>query len=323
MSIILPYFNQVRFIWHGGEPLLMPLEFFRKAIGIQNEYKKVYDVKIFNNIQTNGTLINDETAEFLKNNGISAGLSFDGPFNDFLRQGTDRVLQGSKLLLEKGVRHGFIAIISSGNVNHLIETYEFFKKRGSNVKFNPVFQSGEAVYNDDIFFDYSVYVERMKELFRYWLYDRDCGIIVEPFYEYILMLLKDRKSSCAHSSCMFRWLGIQNDGSIYPCGRSYPQKYYLGNVVDYEDINDAFRSEGYKDMLKYGILRRNECRSNCSCFRYCEGGCNSDAMTDSKEPKLSCLSLTSLMEYAQHELSDLQGDYENLNPFVRKILNNP
>ncbi|HEX2944480.1 MAG TPA: radical SAM protein [Clostridia bacterium] len=320
MSIILPYFDRVRFIWHGGEPLLMPLDFFKKAFEIQNKYTTVYNVKVSNNIQTNGTLINDDIANFFKEMGMGVGISFDGPCNDFLRQNTLDVLQGTELLNKKGVKYGFISVISSGNLDHLIETYDYFKKAGNNVKLNPVFQCGEAVYNKDIFFDYGYYVEKMKELFSYWIYDKDCNIVVEPFMEYFLMLLKNKKNSCAHSSCMFKWLGIQNDGSIYPCGRSFPQKYSLGNVYDYENINVAFRSDGYAEMLQYGIRRRNECRSSCNYFNYCEGGCNSDSLNEDRQPGLSCLSFTSLLEFARQELHKFMGNYENLNPYIRKML---
>lgn len=94
-SITLPRYKRVNIIWHGGEPLVMGVDFFKLAISLQKEYP---DCKVENQLQTNLTLMNQEYAEFFAKENVGIGSSFDGICNDNLRGNSDQILKGREIL---------------------------------------------------------------------------------------------------------------------------------------------------------------------------------------------------------------------------------
>lgn len=135
MKITLPYYERVSFIWHGGEPLAMGLDFYKEVIRLQNKYKQD-KARITNRMQTNLTLLDRETAEYLVVNGFGIGSSFDGVQNDETRGNSEEILAGRDLLLGCGGKCGVISVVSGINVNTLIESYEFCKARGLDYTLN-------------------------------------------------------------------------------------------------------------------------------------------------------------------------------------------
>ena len=123
---------QVTVAWQGGEPTLMGIDFYRRAIEYQKQYKK--PAMVFENtMQTNGTLLNDEWCEFFKENNFLVGLSLDGPrhLHDVYRrdkQGQptfDRVMQGLRLLQKHGVEYNILTTVNRVNADHPLEVYRF------------------------------------------------------------------------------------------------------------------------------------------------------------------------------------------------------
>lgn len=130
----------VLFTWHGGEPLLRPLSFYRRAVGLQRRYARGRHVD--NCLQTNGTLLTDEWCRFFRDEGFLVGVSIDGPrpFHDPLRCGSfDRVMHGIGLLVKHGVEWNAMATVNSLNAPHPVEFYRFFKSIGCRyLQFTPV-----------------------------------------------------------------------------------------------------------------------------------------------------------------------------------------
>ncbi len=125
---------QVTVAWQGGEPTLMGLDFYRRAIEYQKQYKK--PAMVFENtMQTNGTLLNDEWCEFFKENNFLIGLSLDGPghLHDVYRrdkQGRptfDRVMRGLRLLQKHGVDYNILTTVNRVNADHPLEVYRFLR----------------------------------------------------------------------------------------------------------------------------------------------------------------------------------------------------
>ena len=94
ISSSVPHFSGIHYIWHGGEPLSMPLTFYKRALELEQKYKHNPNQNIKNSMQSNGTYVTEDVAKFIADNNILIGFSFEGPYNDFLRSHTNMTLKG-------------------------------------------------------------------------------------------------------------------------------------------------------------------------------------------------------------------------------------
>lgn len=136
---------QVLFTWHGGEPLLRPLSFYRRALELQRQYGG--GRQIDNCLQTNGLLLNDEWCSFLAENHFLVGISIDGPqdMHDHYRKSAgglptfDRVMRGIRLLQQHGVEWNAMAVVTRRSMEQPREFYRFFRNIGCEyLQFTPV-----------------------------------------------------------------------------------------------------------------------------------------------------------------------------------------
>ena len=185
IAVTAPFFKRVEYNWHGGEPLIMGLDFYERVLYYQKKYRQGPEHHIINTMQTNGTLITQETAEFIKKYGFGIGLSFDGPFNDQTRGKTDYTLNAYDLLKQIDKRHGTISVIGAHNIHNLIDIYKYFNEKNISFKFSPMFDSGEAKNHCELLLtDPAEYADKICELFDYWMNDVDGNIEVRPFASY-------------------------------------------------------------------------------------------------------------------------------------------
>ena len=136
---------QVMFTWHGGETLMRPLSFYKKAMELQKKYARGRTID--NSIQTNGTMLTDEWCEFFRENNWLVGVSIDGPqeFHDEYRKNKQgkpsfvKVMQGINLLKKHGVEWNGMAVVNDYNADYPLEFYNFFKEIGCHyIQFAPI-----------------------------------------------------------------------------------------------------------------------------------------------------------------------------------------
>ena len=136
---------QVMFTWHGGETLMRPLSFYKKAMELQKKYARGRTID--NSIQTNGTMLTDEWCEFFCENNWLVGVSIDGPqeFHDEYRKNKQgkpsfvKVMQGINLLKKHGVEWNGMAVVNDYNADYPLEFYNFFKEIGCHyIQFAPI-----------------------------------------------------------------------------------------------------------------------------------------------------------------------------------------
>lgn len=303
-DITFKHFDEVTIIWHGGEPLIMGAEFYRRALAMQKNYPRT---KITNKMQTNLTLLDDEIINVLAENKISVGSSFDGLQNDLLRGQSEKILQNREKLIRRKMNCGFIFVVSKKNVDALIENYEFFKQRNINFSMN-LYIPTHGEFNDELELEPKHTAEKILELYDYWIRDKDCNIRVDYFERILNFIFLRRKTLCTYSSCLGKWLVIRHDGKIFPCNRAFPEKYSYGNVADYDNIADAFQSEGFRFMLLAAIERREKCKA-CEIFSFCAGGCNNVALNENGMTNINgthCIILREVFRY-------VSADAKNLN----------
>lgn len=137
--------QEVLFTWHGGEPLMRPLQFYKKAVALQRKYAA--GRRIDNCLQTNGTLLTDEWCRFFKERGWLVGVSVDGTqeMHDAYRRAKGggpshhKVMQGIRLLQKHGVEWNALAVVNDFNADQPKEFYRFFKEIGCRfIQFTPI-----------------------------------------------------------------------------------------------------------------------------------------------------------------------------------------
>ena len=315
MKITLPYYDKVSFIWHGGEPLSMGIDFYKAIIDIQKSYKSTYNIEIKNSIQSNLTLLNKEFAEFLVSNKFGLGGSYDGINNELTRSNSSQILRGRQLFEDAGGHCGLIFVASKLNVDTFIDSYNWFKSQHINFKINPYLGT-----DPELVLDYPYYTQKLIELFEYWAFDKDTETSIS-IYEWIIdFILLQKKQVCSYTSCLGKWASINYNGTIKPCNRCFPDDYSYGNIFDYERFDQSFESEGFKKLIIQSIKRREKCKE-CPVFDYCSGGCNYIAMTENNgiENNMGnhCKQLLELYDYINQFLIHHEGD-STLNSIIKK-----
>ena len=321
LDITVPFYKSINFIWHGGEPLLVGLDFYQKVVELQKQSS--CDIK--NSIQSNLTLMTPEFATFFAENNFNISGSYDGICNKELRGNDEKILAGRMLITETGRRCGLIMVVSNYNIDHLIDSYLFFKNLKVNFSLN-LYLDQRDNKKSELQLEEDTTINRLNELFDYWAYDITGTIHISYFKHILEFILFKRKSLCTYTSCLGRWIGIRHDGEIVPCNRYFPSEYGYGNVFDYTDIGEAFDSNGFKTLLKQAIIRREKCKS-CEIYLFCNGGCNNNAINESgieNNSGLSCNILKGVYKHIDEFVkctNSTEADCGKYNPLYLKLLN--
>lgn len=324
IAISVPNYKEIHFIWHGGEPLLMGIDFFKRALDLQEKYN-VNNAKVTNSIQTNLLLMTSKFANFFVEKGFGIGGSFDGCENDFTRGKSNEILVGRKILQECGGTSGNIMVVSRLNISTLIESYEFFKTNKINYKMNMYIKTDDSEMSRNMALSADEYSSAMIALFEHYFFDTDCNIRVGTFEQIISYILFRRKNICCYTSCLGKWLGVRYNGLITNCNRYYPKEYYYGNIINMSDIREAFESEGFNNMLKKSIERRKKCKE-CEIFDYCSGGCNNITLFENgmeNNGGVSCLALKAIYKYINKKINEIKYkdiNKININPMIVRMI---
>ena len=276
------------FLWHGGEPLLVGLGFFREVVRIQGELER--EGYLFDNaIQTNGTLINEEIADFFNEYKFSVSLSLDGPkeLNDLTRlyrSGRNKsrstfsdVLKSIALLKSKGMNPDVIVTLTKQNIGDIVEIYEFLRANKINSKFNPLVKSGSAIeeYNT-LAISPIEYREAKLKLLDFWFNDENpvhVRCLEEMFKGAITGNLFHE---CSFSeSCQKEFISIGVQGDVYPCPEFDGEMQFLYGNINTNDLEEILSNPLRKNLLKRAG-RIKECQ-NCNNRTLCFGGCMRNA----------------------------------------------
>ena len=286
--------NQVLFTWHGGEPLLRSIDFYRKALSLQQKYAG--GRRIDNVIQTNGTLLTDEWCEFFAQNHWLVGISIDGPqpYHDHYRltaagkPSWQKVMQGIKLLKKHGVEWNAMAVVNADNANHPLEFYRFFKENGCQfLQFTPIVErltrhedgrtlASLADKNEIPLSEASVTPEQwgyfLCAIFDEWV-RKDVGkIFVEIFDCTLANWMGISPGICAYSKECGHAGVMEHNGDVYSCDHFVFPEYKLGNIRDHSLIDMLYGEQQQEfSRLKHSSLPR-QCKE-CDMEFACHGEC--------------------------------------------------
>ena len=286
--------NQVLFTWHGGEPLLRSIDFYRKALSLQQKYAG--GRRIDNVIQTNGTLLTDEWCEFFAQNHWLVGISIDGPQPDHDhyrltaagKPSWKKVMQGIKLLKKHGVEWNAMAVVNAYNANHPLEFYRFFKENGCQfLQFTPIVErltrhedgrtlASLADKDEFSLSEASVAPEQwgyfLCAIFDEWV-RKDVGkIFVEIFDCTLANWMGISPGICAYSKECGHAGVMEHNGDVYSCDHFVFPEYKLGNIRDHSLIDLLYGEQQQEfSRLKHSSLPR-QCKE-CDMEFACHGEC--------------------------------------------------
>lgn len=286
--------NQVLFTWHGGEPLLRSIDFYRKALSLQQKYAG--DRRIDNVIQTNGTLLTDEWCEFFAQNHWLVGISIDGPQPDHDhyrltaagKPSWKKVMQGIKLLKKHGVEWNAMAVVNAYNANHPLEFYRFFKENGCQfLQFTPIVErltrheDGRTLASladkDEISLSEASVAPEQWGYFLCAIFDewvrKDVGkIFVEIFDCTLANWMGISPGICAYSKECGHAGVMEHNGDVYSCDHFVFPEYKLGNIRDHSLIDMLYGEQQQEfSRLKHSSLPR-QCKE-CDMEFACHGEC--------------------------------------------------
>jgi len=286
----------VTFTWQGGEPTLMGLEFFRKAIDLQKKYAGGKTIE--NAFQTNGTRLNEDWCKFFADNNILVGISIDGEEHnhDHYRKtnsgGTTfkRVMKGVELLHKHKVEFNTLSCVNNYNVHFASETYRFLKHIGSGfIQFLPVVEriANKAqedrlnlvapIFGDDASVtEWSVkgkdFGQFLITIFNEWVRKDVARYYIQIFDATLANYVGEMPGLCVFSETCGDALVMEHNGDLFSCDHFVYPEYFLGNFPERSMIEMA-KSQVQFD---FGIDKRNKLPLFClQCdVRYaCHGEC--------------------------------------------------
>jgi len=285
-------YQKSHWIWHGGEPLTMGLDFYKNVSEVQEFYRKK-GKNFLNSIQTNGTLITEDLLNFIEQKkDFYLSTSLDGPqeIHDKIRiykngKGSfEDVMDGlnSTKKRNSSLEAGVICVISSININYPKRLYNFFKSEKINVKLNPLINSGNAKENID---DLGITPKQYGSfLLKFWdIYNKDVLregkviIDIDPFMEVLGNIETNSPLGCNYSvSCRESFISLGPQGDIYPCGRfDGVKKFWMGNIKK-DSLDNIMNSKINQELKKRNSKSIKGCKI-CDFKNICNSGCMHNA----------------------------------------------
>jgi len=268
----------VLFTWHGGEPLLLPVSFYEKAMTLQRRYADGRHVD--NCLQTNGTLLTDEWCRFFRDNGWLIGVSIDGPqpLHDAYRKTStgasswEEVMHGIELLEKHGVMWNALATVNAITVKHPVEVYRFFRDIGCRyLQFTPVGShslttpdEGHVEADDWGRFLCGVYDEWEKN---------DVGEVFVNIFEAILANYMGITPGICSMSDLCGHVGVVEwNGDVYSCDHFVTREHRLGNIRE-KTIYEMMHSEQQQTFARQKTVGLPEKCKACKWLFACHGEC--------------------------------------------------
>ena len=272
----------IQFSWHGGEPTLLGIDYFRKIVALQRMHLP-RNQRIVNGIQTNGTLLDEDWCRFFAQEGFYVGISIDGPqeLHDLYRvtkngnPSFEQTMRGYELLLQHRVLHEILCVVNADNVRFPLEVYRFFKKiKAKYITFLPlVEQQPDAEYGvsprsvpADAFGSF------LCTIFDEWL-SQDIGRVKVQIFEEAARTAFGQE----HSLCIFRETCgnipvIEHNGDFYSCDHFVDADHFLGNIKE-TPLLTLLESPEQRGFGRSKLETLPQYCQICEVRTMCHGGC--------------------------------------------------
>lgn len=303
---------QVMFTWHGGEPLMRPISFYKKAIDLQKKYAQGRTID--NCIQTNGTLLTDEWCRFFKENNFLVGVSIDGPqeFHDEYRKNKQgqpsfaKVMKGIELLKKHGVEYNAMAVVNDFNADYPLDFYHFFKEIDCHyIQFTPIVErlsnradglslSSPVQQEKADLAEFSISPEQwgnfLCAIFDEWVREDVGNYYIQLFDSTLANWIGEQPGVCTMAKNCGHAGVMEYNGDVYSCDHFVFPEYKLGNLYTNTLVEMMYSDK----QTQFGEAKSKTLPSQCKECEFlfaCNGECpkNRFAFTSTGEPGLNYL----------------------------------
>ena len=327
---------QVLFTWHGGETLMRPISFYKRALELQRIYGR--GRQIDNCIQTNGTLLTDEWCQFFKDNNFLVGVSIDGPqeFHDeYRRTATNKptfvkVMNGINLLNKHGVEWNALAVVNDYNADYPLEFYRFFKQIGCKyIQFSPIvervvkredgltlapgMQGGDAGLAD-----FSITPEQwgnfLCTIFDEWVHNDVGEYFVQLFDATLANWVGQAPGVCIFAEECGHAGVMEFNGDVYSCDHFVYPEHLLGNLHT-KTITEMMYSDQQNKFAKMKKQMLPQQCKECKFLFACHGECPKNRFLNDKYGNYGlnylCKGYRQFFEHVEPYMNFMKRELEN------------
>ena len=305
--------DAITYAFQGGEPTLRGLDFFKKLIEYEKQYNK-NNIKVFNSIQTNASLLNDEWCEFFKENCFLVGVSLDGTeeihnkYRKFKgeKSSYSSVMKGIECLEKHGVDYNILTVVNKDVAGNIDMIYKYYKKKGwkyqQYIECVEDFEKAELKYSPTP----KEYGDFLIKIFDLWYEDlkNNRQPFIRQFENYIGILLGYLPESCGQRGiCGIQYV-VEADGSVYPCDFYMLDEYCIGNFNEnrLEEIDENRKKIGFIEDSR----NISSACTKCDFFDLCRGGCRRNkSMRESDYINYYCEGYKMFFKHSRRKLEEI------------------
>ncbi len=271
--------ESVAFAFQGGEPLLAGVDFFKNFVSLVQKYN-TENSQIFYGIQTNGTLVNDEWAEFFHRNNFLVGLSLDGDFKAnrfrFDDEGNNayrKIISASEILKKHSVDFNILTVLTGYCAENIDTIYKSLTAKGFKyLQFIPCLRPFGDTSENEMYMTVRQYAKFLIHGFNLYVKDYVRGdyTSVRYFDNLVHLFLGSKTEQCGLCGhCMHQFVA-EGNGNIYPCDFYCTDEWLLGNIND-SDFNTLAHCERAETFLRESLSVPEKCKK-CEFYPVCRGG---------------------------------------------------
>jgi uncharacterized protein len=272
----LPYDVRIRFVWHGGEPLLVPPDYYWRAFELQQQIFS-RSIEVQNSVQTNLTRLDEPRLRLLRDGFDTVGVSID-LFGDLRVDAAgaprqDAILDNMDRLQQEGVPFGCITVLTRRNLDFVSNIYAFYESLGKDFRILPLFPGETSEQHKGYEITASETLRAYEKLIDL-MFERERIIRVEPVVTHIraaLLHLSRRFSPQLYQRDEWeRYFIVDTDGATYSYSSIYDSEQCYGNVFE-SPLGDLLASGGRRRSLEAAADRVREQCLECRYFGSCDG----------------------------------------------------
>ncbi len=284
--------ESVAFAFQGGEPLVAGLDFFKSFVSLVRDCNTLGS-QIYFSLQTNGTLVTEEWAEFFKENSFLIGLSLDGDFeNNRFRVDADgnnafyKILATAQLFQKVGVDFNILTVLTGNCAENIDDIYKFFRSKGFKyLQFIPCLRPFGDKTESELYMTEKQYADFLVKCFNYFVKDYVRGeyTSIRYFDNLVHLFVGNRPEQCGVCGHCTHQFVVEGNGNVYPCDFYCTDDWLLGNVnvVSFASLANCEKAKRFiteslqidekcKNCKYYPLCRAGGCKRNRADRDYCE-----------------------------------------------------